>query len=160
MCFAVHNQFVFTPFCPWKIYEMLFCEAVIPTAVPCGEHVRVLLKRPCELGACQFLNVNKSVGINIGGKRYLGLNVRSRDQKKVAASIRILRISSLQFDGFRGALHPRGADNPPRCRFRASAYVQFGTHEATIDKRNDCLLVVDRSQRITPVKAAPTIISE
>ena len=63
-----------------EIQEMTFCEAVIPTAVPCGERVGVLLERSGELGAGQRLDVRKSVSVDVCAQRRLSAGGRANSR--------------------------------------------------------------------------------
>ena len=55
-----------------EIEVVLLGQAVVPTAVPGRQGVRVFLVGTRELGACQFLHIDEAVAVDIGRKRRLG----------------------------------------------------------------------------------------
>jgi hypothetical protein len=59
-----------------EIEKMFFRKAIIPTTIPCSEHVGIFLKGARKLGASQFLHVNKSVGVDVPREWYLGERMR------------------------------------------------------------------------------------
>src|SRR5450432_3432887 len=71
VCFAVNNQLVlgFPAFS--DVHVVPFRESVVPTAVPRTQEVRLILPCPGELGACQRLNVEKSLRVGILTQVYL-----------------------------------------------------------------------------------------
>jgi len=74
ICFAIKNDLVFGLPRLCVIQEVLLREAIVPTTVPHRECIGVLLICVSELGARQCLNVEKSIGIDVGGQRHLGLS--------------------------------------------------------------------------------------
>ena len=71
MFFAVDDYLVFGDLAFSVIEKMFVCQPIVPAAIPCGEKVGVLLIGVCELSARQFLNVDVSIGVDVGAE--LGL---------------------------------------------------------------------------------------
>jgi hypothetical protein len=80
MGLAIHNDLMLGFFSFSNIHVVLFCQPVVPTAVPNGEPIGVTLPRVGELSASQGLNVNIPVGISISIEIDLGLSRGTRQR--------------------------------------------------------------------------------
>jgi hypothetical protein len=63
---TMDDDFVFKRFGAVNLHHVLLGEAVVPTAVPSGQMVRIFLKRVRQLSAGQLLNIKIAVAVGVG----------------------------------------------------------------------------------------------